>query len=67
MKINIADIPVNILDGFAKYPDTSLFTAGLYLGFLSASVIASEWPLVFSALAAGVGILTVAWWAGKPK
>ena len=67
MKLNIADIPVNILDGFAKYPDTSLVTSGLFVGFLSASVIAANWPMVFSSLAAGFGILGVAWYIGKPK
>ena len=67
MKLNIADIPVNILDGFAKYHQTSLLTAGLFFGFLSASVIAGAWHQMFATLAAGVAVLAVAYFAGRPK
>jgi hypothetical protein len=67
MKIKLADIPVNILDGFAKYPQTSLITAGLVFGSVTAYVSMSAWPQMFGVLVAGAGVLAVAWYVGRPK
>ncbi len=67
MKIKIADIPINIMDGFAKYPDTSLVVCGLFFGWLSAFVMVAAWPQMFGTLTAGIGVLAVAWYIGKPK
>lgn len=65
--IKFADIPVNILDGFAKYHQTSLVTGGLFFGAVGAFVIVSAWAQMFATLAAGIGVLAVAYFAGRPK
>ncbi len=65
--VKIADIPVNILDGFSKWPDTSMIVAGLFVGFLTASVLSASWGLMFGCLGAGLGVLVVAWHVGRPK
>lgn len=67
MKLNIADIFVNIFDGFAKYHQTSLVTTGLFIGSAGAFISMAAWPQMFATLAAGAGVLGLAWFAGKPK
>ena len=67
MKINFADIPVNILDGLSKYQLTSLSIASFLSGFITASLLNAAFPYVFLALGAGIAGLVAAYFAGKPK
>ena len=67
MKINFADIPVNVLDGFDKYPYTTCGATCYLLGFLTASLLSANWVLIFWALGGGFAGLVAAYYAGKPK
>ena len=67
MKINFADIPVNVLDGLTLYPSTALALASFLSGFLTASLLNANFPSVFGAIGVGVLGLAAAYFAGKPK
>ena len=67
MKLNLADIPVNILDGLDKYPRAFLcvgcFSAGLGISSAFNQSTTGIWMMAGVLLSA----LAVAWYLGKPK
>lgn len=67
MKIKLADIPINIIDGIDKYPRASIGIFCFLAGSLAISALSGELA-VFAACSVGVfAALCAAWYAGKPK
>jgi len=67
MKLNIADIGINILDGLDKYPKVTIGVGAFALGLLVSSAHLGDWPVFGGGVALLVTGLAAAWYAGKPK
>ena len=67
MKLNIADIPVNILDGFSKWPRVTLAVSCVAAGLgISSAFSQSGTGIAMMALVLAVE-LAAAWYIGRPK
>lgn len=67
MKLNIADIPVNILDGFSKWPRVTLSVSCFAVGLgISSAFTQSGTGIGLMALVLAVE-LAAAWFLGRPK
>lgn len=67
MKIKIADIPINVIDGIDKYPKTSIFVFSFLLGCMAASLTFTQWGVFIASCVGVVAALAGAWYLGKPK
>ena len=65
MKIKFADIPINVMDGIDRYPNTSICLTGYLLGFLTASLLSADFKLVLYGLGGGIVALVVAYFVGR--
>lgn len=67
MKFNIADVPVNVVDGVLKYPKVALLAAGVIVGVAGTAFYVSEWAVFGWAVVLLAASTVAAYFAGKPR
>lgn len=67
MKIKLADIPINIIDGIDKYPRAAIAIFCALAGVITVSLTFGHWGVFAASCAGMVGGLVLAWHMGKPK